>query len=175
MWIYTTIYQSLLKHVLKPNIHTRHVWVTLEKLFWENKESNLMQLDNELRSITMGDLSVATYTSKIQNSASLIENLDVDSKVKDKYLVKYMINSLSSRFSYISTILHHNKPLPSFQDARSMLALEEQCLLILCNRSPTPHIDHPSSLYVLHAGSNDSTRNYRQDQGNDSHRSDNRR
>lgn len=117
-----------------------------------------MQLDNDLCNITMVDLSVLTYCSKIQNLVFLIRNLNVDSKVQYKHLVNYVINSLSTRFKYISVIILHSKPLPSFQEMQSTFLLEET-LLVPRNTTSQPHADHSSSPSILHASSTETQRN----------------
>jgi len=94
MWLYSTLSQNLIQMVLKKDNTSRQVWLNLEKLFRDNKDARAMQLANELRSITMGDLTVSAYCCKIKNLADLLENLDNESKVSDKHLVIYTINGL---------------------------------------------------------------------------------
>lgn len=128
-----------------PEANAHQVWISLVKIFYDNQESKLMQLEKDLRNITMGDLSVLVYFSKIQNLSSLICNIDAESKVNDKNLVKYAINGLSTSFEYISTTIHYCKLLPSFQEMQSMLLFKEQCLLVPQNAPNQPDVDYSLS------------------------------
>lgn len=86
-WIYMTLSQNLANAVAKTNTMARQLWLNIEKLFRDNKDSRIMQLDSEIRTISMGDLSVQAYCTKIQNIADLLENLNASSKISDKHLV----------------------------------------------------------------------------------------
>ncbi|CAI9302123.1 unnamed protein product [Lactuca saligna] len=83
-----------------------------------------MQLESDLRSITMGDLSVHDYFTKIKKIASLLEGMG--EKVKEKHVVIHAINGLSHKFDNIAGIIRHNKPPPTFDGAWSILLIEEQ-------------------------------------------------
>ena len=73
LWIYGTISQSLLQMVLKKDSSARQVWVSLEQLFHDNKDAKAFQLDNELRNISIGDLPVTNYCTRIKTMASLLD------------------------------------------------------------------------------------------------------
>lgn len=45
-WIYNTLSQTLLHIILKKNTITSYVWLSLEQLFRDNKDSKLIQFDN---------------------------------------------------------------------------------------------------------------------------------
>ena len=96
-WIYMTLSQNLANTVIKLNASARQLWLTIETRFRSNKDSRIMQLDTEIRSLSMGDLSTRAYCSKVQSIADLLENLDPNSKIEDKHLVIYTINGLSVR------------------------------------------------------------------------------
>lgn len=77
--------------ILKWGTYARQAWLTIERLFCNNKDSRAIQLDAELRNISMGDLSVTTYCTKIKSIADLLENLDLQEKVPDKKILLFMI------------------------------------------------------------------------------------
>ena len=58
MWIYGTITNSLVETILTPKSTACDLWIALENMFCDNKENRAIQLENELRTITIGDLSV---------------------------------------------------------------------------------------------------------------------
>ncbi|XP_010430939.2 PREDICTED: uncharacterized protein LOC104715205 [Camelina sativa] len=126
MWIYGTISPSLLDTVLKSRCTARELWVTIENLFHDNKEVRAIQLENELRSFTIGDLSVLDYCQKLKSISDLLAN--VDSPITERSLVIHMLNGLSEKFDNIHNVIKHKSPFPSFGAARSMLLLEEECL-----------------------------------------------
>ncbi|PWA37884.1 hypothetical protein CTI12_AA586470 [Artemisia annua] len=82
-----------------------------------------MGLDNELRSIKLGKMSINEYFTKIKSLADRLNNLRT--VVSDKNLVTYVVNGLDSCFETIAKIIRHRDPLPSFDTARSMLLLDE--------------------------------------------------
>lgn len=99
----------------------------------------------------MGDLSVAGYFTKIQSIADQLENLSPENKISDKNLVIYTINGLSSCFDSVAIMIRHRIPFPTFDETRSILTLEEQCLQLHRSYSPSAQKDHSSSPTLLHA------------------------
>lgn len=61
LWLYGSMSQNVLNMVLKDGQSTKDLWVSTENLFRSDKHSRVMHLENELRNITMGDLSVVAY------------------------------------------------------------------------------------------------------------------
>ncbi|XP_010480709.1 PREDICTED: uncharacterized protein LOC104759488 [Camelina sativa] len=133
MWIYGTISPSLLDTVLKSRCTARELWITIENLFRDNKEARAIQLENELRSFTIGDLSVHDYCQKLKTISDLLAN--VDSPVTKRSLVIHLLNGLSEKFDNIHNVIKHKTPFPSFDAARSMLILEEDRL-----NKPSKHV-----------------------------------
>nr|KAJ0197156.1 hypothetical protein LSAT_V11C700354450 [Lactuca sativa] len=74
-WIYSTVSHSLLQMILKRKATAHGLWVALEDLFRTNKDQKAMQLEDQLRNITMGDLSVNDYCTKIKGISYMLENL----------------------------------------------------------------------------------------------------
>lgn len=149
MWIYGTISTSLLDTVLKNKCTARDLWTTIENLFRDNKEARAIQLDHELRSFTIGDLSVHDYCQKLKSLSDLLAN--VDSPVSERALVMHMLNGLCDKFDYIINVIKHRNPFPTFTVARSMLLMEEERL-----KKQTKKLVHQpansSSPNILYAG-----------------------
>ncbi|XP_023729287.1 uncharacterized protein LOC111876960 [Lactuca sativa] len=160
-WIYSTLSQNTLNMILKRATYARQVWLTIERLFRDNKDSRAIQLDTELRNLSMGDLSVTAYFTKIKSIADLLENLDPQAKVPDKNLVIYAINGLSSRFDNVVGIIRHPIPFPSFEDTRSILLSEEQRILLHRPLQSSAHSEHSSSPSLLHTTTDSSRRQVR--------------
>ncbi|CAA7028400.1 unnamed protein product [Microthlaspi erraticum] len=126
MWIFGTISDSLLDTIITKNCTAKDLWISLENLFRDNKEAWAIQYDTELRTLTIGDMSVHVYCQKLKTLSDLLAN--VDSPVTDRALVMYMLNGLSEKYDYILNVIKHKSPFPSFTVARSMLQMEEDRL-----------------------------------------------
>ena len=139
MSIYGTISSSLLDMVLKTRCSARDLWVIIENLFRDNKEAWAIQLENELCTLTIGDMSIHDYCQKLKNLTDLLAN--VDSPVTDRAVVMHMLNGLSEKFDNIHNVIKHRSPFPSFSVARSMLLMEED-RISKNTKSSTPQVLH---------------------------------
>ncbi|PWA41921.1 hypothetical protein CTI12_AA549660 [Artemisia annua] len=99
------------------------VWKKLRDLFHDNKAARVIQLDNEIRNMAIGTLSVNDYFQEIKSKADRLANLG--SVVSDSSLVTYAINGLRVKFPEITRIIRHRETLPTFDQVRSMVLLEE--------------------------------------------------
>nr|GEY46096.1 hypothetical protein [Tanacetum cinerariifolium] len=126
LWIYGTISKALVKRVLKKNLKACDVWKNLKDVFHDNKDTRAMQLDNDVRNLSIGNLSVTQYFTKIKDMVDLLAN--IKAPISDKSLVTYAVNGLSNNFSHVASIIRHRDPFPTFDTARSMLLLEESIL-----------------------------------------------
>ncbi|EOA15398.1 hypothetical protein CARUB_v10006743mg, partial [Capsella rubella] len=155
MWIYGTISESILDTVLKTKCSAHDLWLAIENLFRDNKEARALQIDNELRNLTVGDLSIHDYCKKLKSLSDLLAN--VDSPFSERTLVMHMINGLNDKFDSIINVIKHKSPFPSFAVARSMLIMEEDRLKKITRPSATsPH--HHSSPDVLYTESDQEPR-----------------
>ncbi|CAH1443142.1 unnamed protein product [Lactuca virosa] len=91
--MYGTLTQPLLQTILKPDAPAAEVWKSIEALFLENKESKAMELDDEIRSITIGDSTIVQYCTRIKSIADILAN--IEALVPERNLVIYVINGLS--------------------------------------------------------------------------------
>lgn len=114
------------RHCPQKQMYARDLWTTIENLFRDNKEARAIQLDHELRFLTIGDLSVHDYCQKLKSLSDLLAN--VDSPVSERALVMHMLNGLCDKFYYIINVSKHRNPFPTFTVARSMLLMEEERL-----------------------------------------------
>ncbi|XP_019084329.1 PREDICTED: uncharacterized protein LOC109125962 [Camelina sativa] len=118
----------------------------LENLFRDNKEARAIQLENELRNLTIGDLVVHDYCQKLKSISDTLAN--VDSLITDRALVMHLLNGLSSKFDNIINVIKHRSPPCSFGEARSMLINEEDRLKTKRQTLPN-NDDNASSPQVL--------------------------
>lgn len=62
---------------------------------------------------------------------------NVDAPVSERTLVTYMLNGLNAKYDNIIKVIMHRQPFPTFEDARSMLLLEENHLSRGKKQDPT--------------------------------------
>ncbi|PWA57355.1 hypothetical protein CTI12_AA410120 [Artemisia annua] len=131
MWLYSTISPKLVDMVIDDEAMAHTVWSKLKNLFHDNKAARIIQLDNEIRNMVIGNMSVTDYFQALKSKADRLANLD--SKVSDSSLVTYAINGLRAKFPELVRIIRHREPLPTFQNVRSMVLLEESDMTQLTN------------------------------------------
>ncbi|GJZ23302.1 ribonuclease H-like domain-containing protein [Tanacetum coccineum] len=86
-------------------------------------DARAINLDNEVRSIKIGKMTVNEYCTKIRSMSDRLINLGC--VVSDKNLVIYTINGLDSRFATLVEIIRNRETFPSFENVRTMLLLKE--------------------------------------------------
>ncbi|GKD24593.1 ribonuclease H-like domain-containing protein [Tanacetum coccineum] len=91
--------------------------------FHDNKDARAINLDNELRSIKIGKMTVNEYCTKIQAMENRLKNLNCE--VSEKNMVIFAVNDLDSRLATLAEIIRHREPLPMFKTVRNMLFLKE--------------------------------------------------
>ncbi|CAB77880.1 putative reverse transcriptase [Arabidopsis thaliana] len=132
--------------------------------------TNMRFLDNDLRSLTLGDLSVHDYCQKLKTLSDLLAN--VDSPVSDRVVVTHMLNGLSEKFDNIINIIKHRQPFPSFSVARSML-IEEERRLSKQVKTGSSHSANSSSPNVLYVTSNGNQNSMSRDNNHNTYRDNN--
>ncbi|GKA39946.1 ribonuclease H-like domain-containing protein [Tanacetum coccineum] len=89
----------------------------------DSLDARALELHEELRSIDLGNLTIAEYFKKIKVNVDLLSNIDV--AVDEKTLVMYAINGLGDCYDHVASIICHNPKRPTLLETRSMLLLEE--------------------------------------------------
>ena len=145
LWMYGTLAEPLFRSTFKPGGTARDIWLRIENQFRDNKEACALQLDHDLRTTEIGDLSVHEYSQKLKSLSDLLANLDA--AVPDRTLVMYLLNGLNEKYDNIINVIKHKDPFPSFESARSML-LNEETRLKRNNKTPVTN-DTSSSSTVL--------------------------
>lgn len=162
MWIYGTVSEQILDTILQAKSTSRDLWLSLEAFFRDNKEARALQIDNELRTLQIGDISIQDYCHKLKYLSDLLSN--VNSPISDLALVMHMLNGLSDKFDNIINVITHHTPFPSFTKARSMLLIEEGRLAKSVKPS-SQHTDNPSSPDVLYTNSDQQQQYHYNNQG----------
>ncbi|GKD76194.1 hybrid signal transduction histidine kinase M [Tanacetum coccineum] len=123
MWILGPLCDSLQEQVVTTLGNAKALWDHLKDLFHDNKDAQAINLDNELRSIKIGKMTVNEYCTKIKSMANRLKNLDY--QISEKNLVIYAVNGLDSHFATLVEIIRHREPLPTFETVRNMILLKE--------------------------------------------------
>ncbi|PWA76504.1 hypothetical protein CTI12_AA236700 [Artemisia annua] len=93
MWILGTLVESLKDQVVTTLRNAKDLLDTIKTLFHDNEDARAINIDNQICSIKMGNLSTNDYFTKIQSMADRLANLG--SPVADKYKVMYALNGIS--------------------------------------------------------------------------------
>lgn len=169
-WIYDTLAQPLLNSIIKKNTTAYDVWITLENLFYDNKDHRLMELDTEIRNLSMGDSSMLEYLNRVSKLADMLENLGA--KLTDRNLIIHTLNGLPTKYDNLSLLIRNSKPFPSFAEVRPTLTIEEKLMKVNESKPVSvTHTDHPSSptaLSVQATGNVNQSQNYRNNFSNQS-------
>ncbi|KAL1190991.1 hypothetical protein V5N11_032164 [Cardamine amara subsp. amara] len=113
LWIYGTLAQPLFRSTFQTGGSARDIWLRVENQFRNNKEARAIQLDNELRTMEIGDMSVREYCQKLKSIADLLTN--VDAAVNERTLVMYLLNGLNEKFDNIDHIHFQEEESTSFR------------------------------------------------------------
>lgn len=76
LWIYGTLAPPLFKSSFKTGGTARDIWLRIENQFRNNKESRAIQLDNDLRTMEIGDQSIRDYSHGLKSTVDLLENVE---------------------------------------------------------------------------------------------------
>lgn len=60
-WLYGSVGDDVLDAAMEPDQTAHALWVAIETLFRDNKESRAIFLSNQFHSLVQGDLSIADY------------------------------------------------------------------------------------------------------------------
>ncbi|GJW29306.1 ribonuclease H-like domain-containing protein [Tanacetum coccineum] len=117
MWILGSLCDSLQEQVVTTSSNSKALCGHLKDIFHDNKDSRATNLDNELRSIKIGKMSVNEYCTKIKSMADRLKNLGC--VVSEKNLVIYTINGLGSRFATLESSFQDQVDAPTTFESSS--------------------------------------------------------
>lgn len=139
-----------LNMVSKHDSTAHTLWIDIESLFRDNKEAHIMELENELRQMTMGDKSVNEFYERMKVTTDLLGN--IMNLVIERTLVTYFLNGLNPKYVHIAAMIRQKEPLPALLQPCSIFTFEEG----RPSRSHPQlahHSDHDSAPIVLYTRS----------------------
>lgn len=141
-WLYQSISHDVMTIVLSPSATARTIWLAIENLFLDNKESRAIQLESQFRNFSQGSMSITQYCNKLKDLADDIR--DVSETITNRTLVLTALRGLNENFVVYKTTIPTQRPFPSFLATRSLLLLHEQDL-------PMSHGSlAPASAFIVH-------------------------
>eukprot|EP00267_Zea_mays_P038066 XP_008676190.1 uncharacterized protein LOC103652365 [Zea mays] len=122
-WLYGSVTGDLYEIVTTRTPSARGAWIALEQQFTGNRETRVLLVDTEFRTLQQGALSVSDYCRRMKTLADSLTELG--ETVTDRALAMNVLCGLSDRFSSLRLLLKRQRPFPSFVEIRSELLLEE--------------------------------------------------
>jgi hypothetical protein len=123
-WIYGTISDDLLNTIIERDSTAETAWNRLFEIFFDNKNSRALYLEQEFSRVQMEQFSNAS--SYCQHLKSLSDQLsNVGAPVSNERLVLQLISGLTDAYATVGSQIRHGDTLPPFYKARSMIVLEE--------------------------------------------------
>jgi hypothetical protein len=122
LWFMGTLTDELYRLVQGADGLACTTWTRLHKFFLDHQSSRYLFLSKALRSTPRGDMSIATYASKLQGIAD--DLAAIGRPIEDRDLTLQFIDGLGTAYKLQAEILKSG-PLPSFADACSRLQLAE--------------------------------------------------
>ncbi|KAK1629562.1 hypothetical protein QYE76_003877 [Lolium multiflorum] len=135
LWFMTTLTEDLHRLVQGSDGSALSTWTRLHNFFLNNQTSRYLYLSKAFRNTPRGDMTVATYASKLQ---SIADDLDaIGRPVDDRDLALQFLDGLGKGYKLQAEILKGN--LPSFADCCSRIQLAE-----------IDNDDAPAQVYAAH-------------------------
>ncbi|XP_012066605.2 uncharacterized protein LOC105629352 [Jatropha curcas] len=123
-WIYGTISSDLLNTIINPDDTALDAWNQLAELFQDNKTSRAIHLEIEFANTNLRDFPDAkAYTRRLKVLADQLAN--VGAKVSNQRMVLRLLTGLTDAYEGFVTVVQNKSSLPSFDQVKSMLLLEE--------------------------------------------------
>ncbi|CAH9131028.1 unnamed protein product [Cuscuta epithymum] len=123
-WIYGTISPDLLLNILEPDSTAMEAWTRLANIFQDNKHARAVHLEDEFSHVRLANFaSISAYCQQLRTIATNLAN--VGAPVEHNRLILRLVNGLTAPFATVASMIQQTVPLPSFENARSMLLLEE--------------------------------------------------
>ena len=105
----------------EPTAHA--AWLTLDNEFLGQRESRALLLSAEFRQFKQGALNITDYCRRLETMASALA--EFGDPVGDRTLVLTLIRGLNGTFRHMMSHLKLHRPFPTFDEARTLLLLEE--------------------------------------------------
>ncbi|GJS08252.1 ribonuclease H-like domain-containing protein [Tanacetum coccineum] len=125
--IFSTLSDALKKWLViaRPK-SANEAWVFISDIVKDNKRSCTSALKAELRSITLGDLTIKAYFQNIESLMTILASLD--SPINDEDIVHYALAGLPDKYDKVCGYMHYKDTYPDLKTMRTLLVTEEMRL-----------------------------------------------
>jgi hypothetical protein len=139
-WISNSISTDRHQVVRERGCTTRHLCLTIENQFLDNREQRTLYLDAAFHTFVQGDLLVNEYCRKFKAMADGLA--DLGAPVEDRILVLNILRGLNQCFEHVGSIIRRYSPFPNFLKVQDDLLLEE------IHMDSTGPLAAPTALYT---------------------------
>jgi hypothetical protein len=122
-WMYDSVDDVVLDLAMEPAQDTRALYVSIEALFQENKESRAIILEQEFHNLSQSNLSVDAYAQQLKRTADTLQ--EVGHTVSPAQLILNLLRGLNTRSATTADIIANTTPLHEFMFATNMLRVKE--------------------------------------------------
>ena len=122
-WIYCTIHADLQQSTMNRKPNARGAWLYLENEFLGQRESRALLLSAEFRTVKQGSSSITDFCRRLETMAATLS--DFGDPIGDRTLVLTLLRGLNGKFRPMVSNLKMRQPFPTFEEARTLLLLEE--------------------------------------------------
>ena len=122
-WIYCTIHADLQQSTMNRKPNVRGAWIYLENEFLGQRESRALLLSAEFRMAKQGSASITDFCHRLETMAATLS--DFGDLIGDRTLVLTLLCGLNGKFQPMVSNLKMRKPFPTFEEAHTLLLLEE--------------------------------------------------
>ncbi|XP_066373154.1 uncharacterized protein [Miscanthus floridulus] len=143
-WIYGTIHGDLQQSTILRNPNARTAWKFLENEFLGQRESRALLLSVEFRTAKQGVSSIHEFCCLLETMAATLS--DFGDPIGDRTLVLTLLRGLSDKFWPMVTNLKMRQPFPTFEEACTLLLLEEIDIDDIAAGNDAPPPPAPSAL-----------------------------
>ncbi|XP_066373231.1 uncharacterized protein [Miscanthus floridulus] len=105
----------------KPN--ARGAWIYLENKFLGQRKSRALLLSVEFHTAKQGSASITDFCRHLETMAATLS--DFGDLIGDRTLVLTLLRGLNGKFRPMVSNLKLRQPFPTFEEARTLLLLEE--------------------------------------------------
>ena len=118
-WIYSRVSTEIFNLVFWEASTAATLWAALRRLFQDNFDARINNLNTEIRNTVQGASSLSVYCQRLQMMADELRELG--DPVGDRQLISILLQGLGDDFKTQAAFIPLMRPYPSFAEVRSLL------------------------------------------------------
>ncbi|CAI9108691.1 OLC1v1008358C1 [Oldenlandia corymbosa var. corymbosa] len=127
-WIQATFSREILRNIITPgtSLTVQSAWDKIEKIFCDHVESKIVHLRQEFYHCEKGDLSMSAFLDRLKEFYDCL--VSISDLITYRDVVMQVVMGLGPEYNAATSQICAQKPLPTFDECRSRLLLEESKL-----------------------------------------------